>query len=48
MPLFEVETASHIIITWAEDERAKAIAAGAASNDEKIQRLGQLMFGEDW
>jgi hypothetical protein len=22
MPLFEVETASHIIITWAEDEQA--------------------------
>jgi len=22
MPLFEIETASHIIITWADDERA--------------------------
>jgi hypothetical protein len=24
MPLFEIETASHIIITWAEDEQAAA------------------------
>ncbi|MHC1762911.1 MAG: hypothetical protein AB9869_01205 [Verrucomicrobiia bacterium] len=35
-------------IKWVADEQAKAIATGSQSNTEKIERLGQLMFGEDW
>ncbi|TWU26170.1 hypothetical protein Pla52o_00220 [Novipirellula galeiformis] len=39
MPLFEVETNSHIIITWAEDEQAaRAVVADAYPYDE-IARL---------
>jgi len=39
MPLFEVETDSHIIITWAEDEdSAKEVVADAYPNDE-VMRL---------
>lgn len=37
-----------LFLKWTEDERAKAIAAGAQSNGEKIQQLGKLMFGEDF
>lgn len=39
MPLFEVETESHIIITWASDEgNATAVAEGSFPN-ETIVRL---------
>ncbi len=39
MPLFEVETDSHIIITWAEDEiAARAVVTDAYPYDE-IARL---------
>jgi len=39
MPLFEVETDSHILITWAEDEdAARSVVAEAYPNDE-IARL---------
>lgn len=39
MPLFEVETESHIIITWAEDETsARAVLADAYPTD-RILRL---------
>ena len=44
---FQRETCE-LFLKWAEDERAKAIASGASSNSEKISRLGELMFGEDW
>ena len=44
---FQRETAA-LFLKWAEDERAKAIAGGATSNAEKIEQLGELMFGEDW
>jgi hypothetical protein len=30
------------------DKRAAEIASGSASNSEKIEQLGALMFGEDW
>lgn len=34
MPLFEVETDSHIIITWAEDEEAaRSVVTGAYPQD---------------
>lgn len=37
-----------IFLKWVEDERARGILALAINNDEKTERLGQLMFGEDW
>lgn len=37
-----------LFLKWAEDQRAQAIAQGSAPNSQKIEQLGQLMFGEDW
>ena len=38
MPLFEVETDSHIIISWAQDEdAARELVADAYPNDEVIR-----------
>ena len=38
MPLFEVETDCHIIITWAENEdAAKAVVAEAYPSDEVVR-----------
>ena|SRR6056297_3536438 len=38
MPLFEVETESHIIITWADDEAsASQVVAEAYPNDEVLR-----------
>ncbi|NQT39799.1 MAG: hypothetical protein HQ581_20055 [Planctomycetes bacterium] len=39
MPLFEVETASHIIITWAEHEDAARAVVDDAYPTEEITRL---------
>lgn len=39
MPLFEVETESHIIITWAQDQDAAADVVQDAYPNEKIVRL---------
>lgn len=39
MPLFEVETEQHIIITWAEDENAAQSVVGEAYPNEKVVRL---------
>ncbi len=39
MPLFEVETESHIIITWASDQDAAAGVVHDAYPHEKIMRL---------
>lgn len=44
---FRRETCA-LFLAWAEDQRAKAVLAGSGSNAEKIERLGQLMFGDDW
>ncbi len=37
-----------LFLQWAADQRARDIAAGPASNADKIEQLGALMFGEDW
>jgi hypothetical protein len=38
MPLFEIETEAHIIITWAEDERAAvAVVEKAYPHEEPIR-----------
>jgi hypothetical protein len=39
MPLFEVETESHIIITWANDEDAAAAVVDSAYPHERVVRL---------
>lgn len=44
---FQRETCE-LFLKWAADSRAKEIAAGTASNADKIAKLGELMFGEDW
>lgn len=44
---FRRETCS-LFLKWAEDRRALDIASGTAPNSQKIEALGQLMFGDDW
>jgi hypothetical protein len=44
---FQRETCE-LVLKHAEDQRVKDIAAGAGTNAEKIEQLGQIMFGEDW
>jgi hypothetical protein len=39
MPLFEIETESHIIITWAGNEDAATVVVGDAYPGEKILRM---------
>ena len=39
MPLFEVETDAHIIITWAQDEDAATTVANNSYPSESIVRL---------
>lgn len=44
---FQLEAAG-IALKILADQRARDIAAGSASNADKISQLGQLMFGDDW
>ncbi|MFN7812746.1 MAG: DUF6793 family protein, partial [Planctomycetia bacterium] len=39
MPLFEIETSGHIIISWAVDEHAAAAVVEEAYPGERILRL---------
>jgi len=39
MPLFEVETDAHIIITWAEDEGAATVVVNEAYPHDTVTRL---------
>ena len=39
MPLFEVETEGHILITWAADEDAAAVVVDDAFPNENVIRL---------
>jgi hypothetical protein len=39
MPLFEVETDAHIIITWANNDDAATVVANQAYPGEKVLRL---------
>lgn len=39
MPLFELETEAHIIITWAENEESARVVADESYPGEKILRL---------
>lgn len=44
---FRRETAE-LFLKWQADQRAREIASSSSTNAEKIERLGELMFGEDW
>ena len=44
---FQRETCE-LFVKWSADQRASAIANSTASNADKIEKLGELMFGEDW
>lgn len=44
---FQRETCE-LFLRWAADQRASAIASSTDSNADKIAKLGELMFGEDW
>jgi len=44
---FQRETCE-LFLRWASDQRAAEIASSTASNADKIERLGSLMFGEAW
>jgi hypothetical protein len=39
MPLFEVETDSHIIITWADNKDAAAVVVNQAYPHDKVLRM---------
>ena len=39
MPLFEIETGAHIIISWADDEHSASAVVSEAYPQEKILRL---------
>jgi len=44
---FQRETCE-LFLRWASDQRAAEIATSTASNTDKIEQLGSLMFGEAW
>lgn len=41
-------TTCELFMKWREDERARNIADGPGTNEDKINQLGQEMFGELW
>lgn len=41
-------TTCELFLKWREDERARNIADGPGTSDEKIEQLGQAMFGDLW
>lgn len=44
---FQRETCD-LFIKWSADQRANEITNSPSTNADKIERLGELMFGEDW
>lgn len=44
---FQRETCE-LFLRWADDRRAQEIASSGGTHAERIERLGQLMFGEGW
>lgn len=44
---FQRDTAE-LFLKWHADRQAAEIASSGASHSDKIERLGQLMFGEGW
>ncbi|HWY76868.1 MAG TPA: hypothetical protein VN281_14700 [Verrucomicrobiae bacterium] len=44
---FQRETAE-LFIKWYADKEAAKVASSSMPNAEKLEKLGQIMFGEDW
>lgn len=44
---FQLETCE-AFLKWYEDQKAREIAGSSGTHADKIERLGQLMFGEGW
>ncbi len=44
---FQRETAE-LFVKWSADAKARDIASSNLSHADKIEQLGQAMFGEDW
>ncbi len=44
---FQRETAA-LFLQWFEDERARKIANGPGTGEEKVEKLGRQMFGDLW
>ena len=47
MPLFEVETDAHIIITWASDEPAAGVVVREAYPHDKVVRMTKRFSSSD-
>lgn len=41
-------TTCELFLKWHSDERARSITEGPGTNAEKIEKLGEAMFGELW
>lgn len=41
-------TTCELFLKWREDQRARTISEGPGTNEEKIEQLGQAMFGDLW
>jgi hypothetical protein len=41
-------TTCELFLKWRDDDRARNIADGPGTSDEKIEKLGQAMFGDLW
>lgn len=37
-----------LFLKWRDDDRARSIADGPGTSDEKVEKLGQAMFGDLW
>lgn len=37
-----------LFLKWRDDDRARTIADGPGTSDEKVEKLGQAMFGDLW
>ena len=41
-------TTCELFIKWYDDKKVKEVVESRATNSEKIEKLGQAIFGEDW
>jgi len=41
-------TTCELFLKWYDNKKARDVVESRASNDEKLEQLGQVMFGEDW
>ncbi|HMJ04695.1 MAG TPA: hypothetical protein VK474_00430 [Chthoniobacterales bacterium] len=41
-------TTCELFLAWHSDKQAREVASSGATNSEKIERLGKMLFGEDW